>query len=317
MTKDRRSRRDGASLRQLATCDGACPAGSEAARTVAAREAEVLAREVAADLREATVDLREHAADSREEAADLREAISTPRERTLRAQEGAARSAARNCRWTGALLRQANEQLVVATVEAQSMTEMAEQTSARMTYVAAHDALTGLPNRALMADRLAQAIALAERHGEKVALMYLDLDHFKRINDTLGHSVGDQVLQSAAERLLKCVRLSDTVCRQGGDEFVVVLTEVRAVRDAALAAEKLGKAFEEPHLIGELQLDVGLSIGVSLYPDDGADGEAMLRNADTAMYHAKKNGRNRYQVFDKKMSRPGPTELAAALLRSN
>ena len=199
-------------------------------------------------------------------------------------------------------MREANEHLVVATVHAQTMTDAAEQTTAQMSHMAEHDFLTGLPNRTLLTDRLAQAIALAQRHGKKVALMYLDLDHFKHINDSLGHAVGDQLLQSVAKRLQACVRLSDTVSRQGGDEFVVLLAEVETVQDAVLTAEKLIEAMAEPHLIGGHRLHVTLSIGISLYPDDGKDVEAVVRNADTAMYHAKKSGRNSYQRFTPDMN---------------
>ena len=127
--------------------------------------------------------------------------------------------------------------------------------------------------------------------------MYLDLDNFKDINDSLGHSAGDQLLQSAAKRLEACVRHSDTVSRHGGDEFVVLLSEVEAAQDAAHAAEKLIKVMAEPHLIGDRRLSVTLSIGISLYPDDGDNVEALLTNADTAMYHAKRSGRNNYTRF--------------------
>jgi diguanylate cyclase (GGDEF)-like protein len=182
------------------------------------------------------------------------------------------------------------------------MTEAAEHATVQMSFKAERDFLTGLPNRALLSDRLAQSIALAQRHRKRVALMYLDLDNFKDINDSLGHSVGDQLLQSAARRLEACVRHSDTVSRHGGDEFVVLLSEVEAVQDAARAAEKLIKAMAEPHLIGDHRLNVTLSIGISLYPDDGDDVEAVLTNADTAMYHAKRGGRNNYKRFTSEMN---------------
>lgn len=203
---------------------------------------------------------------------------------------------------TDAQLLEANERLVIATVNAQTMTEAAEQATAQMSYMAEHDFLTGLPNRALLTDRLAQSIALAKRYGKKVALMYLDLDDFKRINDSLGHTVGDQLLQSVAKRLQQCVRLSDTVSRQGGDEFVVLLSEAKSVQDAVLTAEKLIGAMAQPHLVGGHRLHVTLSIGISLYPDNGKDIEAVVRNADTAMYQAKRNGRNNYQVFTPDMN---------------
>jgi diguanylate cyclase (GGDEF)-like protein len=127
--------------------------------------------------------------------------------------------------------------------------------------------------------------------------MYLDIDNFKNINDSLGHTVGDQLLQSIAKRLQACVRFSDTVSRQGGDEFVVLLADVENAQGAALIAQKLIEAMAQPGLIADQNLQVTLSIGISLYPDDGKDIEAVLRNADTAMYYAKKNGRNNYQVF--------------------
>ncbi len=227
----------------------------------------------------------------REQAADLRD-------QALDAQRLALDQHARG----SAQLREANERLVVASLNAQSMTELAQAATAQMAYMAEHDFLTGLPNRALLSDRLAQAIALAARHGRRGALMYLDLDHFKHINDSLGHQVGDQLLQSTATRLQGCVRLSDTVSRQGGDEFVVLLSEVSAEADVVATAEKLLKVMAEPHVIGEQRLHVSLSIGISLFPDDASDAETVMKNADTAMYQAKKNGRNIYQVFTADMN---------------
>jgi len=182
------------------------------------------------------------------------------------------------------------------------MTEAAEDATVQMSLKAERDFLTGLPNRALLTDRLAQAIALAQRHRKRVVLMYLDLDDFKDVNDSLGHAVGDQLLQSIAKRLEACVRSSDTVSRHGGDEFIVLLSEVEAAHDAARAAEKLLKALAEPHLIGDHRLNVTLSIGISLYPDDGDDGDALLASADTAMYHAKRGGRNNYKRFTPEMN---------------
>ncbi|MGD0586684.1 MAG: EAL domain-containing protein [Oryzomonas sp.] len=253
-------------------------------------------RQEAADQRQDTADLRQEAADQRQDTADLRQEAAELREETGRAiDEHSERAKAQ--------LREANENLVVATVRAQAMTEAAEQATVQMAYMAEHDILTGLPNRALMTDRLMQSIALAKRHGgKKVALMYLDLDHFKHINDSLGHEVGDRLLVSAARRLQACVRLSDTVSRHGGDEFVILLAEVEDVQDAVHIAEKLMEAMAKPHLIGDHQLHITLSIGISLYPDDGKDVETVIRNADTAMYHAKKKGRNKYQVFTPDMN---------------
>ncbi|MCU0736709.1 MAG: EAL domain-containing protein [Methylotetracoccus sp.] len=237
-----------------------------------------------------------------EQAVHRREEAVARREKALRAQEEAAMSKAELIAHNQAQLREANEHLVVATVRAQMMTEVAEQATLRMSYMAKHDFLTGLPNRSLLTDRLTQSMALAQRHGKKVALLYLDLDHFKHINDSLGHAVGDQLLQSAAKRLQACVRLSDTVCRQGGDEFVVLLAEVQTVQDAHLAAKKLIKAMAEPYYIGSHRLHVTPSIGISLYPDHGQDVETVVKNADIAMYHAKRSGRNTYQVFAPEMN---------------
>ena len=172
----------------------------------------------------------------------------------------------------------------------------------KMTYLATHDFLTGLPNRALLSERLSQALAMARRHRKQGALLFLDLDFFKHINDSLGHVAGDQLLLSAAARLQATVRGTDTVCRQGGDEFVILLTEIEQPQDAAQVAEKLLAAFTEPHLIGGHELHLTVSIGISVYPDDGTDVDTIMQNADTAMYHAKASGRNNYQFFRSEMN---------------
>ena len=178
----------------------------------------------------------------------------------------------------------------------------AKSMALKMTHLAQHDFLTGLPNRALLSERLTQAIRLAKRHRKQVALLFLDIDHFKHINDSLGHAVGDQLLESAARRLVSCVRTTDTVCRQGGDEFVILLAEIEKPRDAALIAEKLLAASALPHLIDGNELHVTLSVGISVYPDDSISNDGVLQNADTAMYHAKANGRNNYQFFKAEMN---------------
>lgn len=235
------------------------------------------------------------------EIANLHQEIATMHATAASARQEAAGRAAESA-MAEAQLREANERLVVATVDAQTMTEAAEHATAQMSYMAEHDFLTGLPNRALLTERLALAVAFAERHRKRVALMFLDLDHFKHINDSLGHAVGDQLLQATAKRLTACVRHSDTVSRQGGDEFVVLLTEIDSAQDAAVMAEKLIATMAEPHLIGEHRLLVTLSIGISIYPDDGADVDTLLRHADTAMYHAKRSGRNNFQHFVPEMN---------------
>ncbi len=171
-----------------------------------------------------------------------------------------------------------------------------------MTHTAQHDFLTGLPNRMLLNDRVNQAIALAPRHSKKVAVLFLDLDGFKHINDSLGHPIGDKLLQSIAKRLVGCVRSTDTVSRQGGDEFVVLLSEMAQQEDAAVSALRLLKAVAQAHSIDQHDLHLTTSIGVSVYPDDGGDAETLIKNADTAMYQAKENGRQSYQFFKPAMN---------------
>jgi diguanylate cyclase (GGDEF)-like protein/PAS domain S-box-containing protein len=172
----------------------------------------------------------------------------------------------------------------------------------QMTHSAQHDFLTGLPNRMLLNDRVGQAIVSASRNMKKVAVLFLDLDGFKHINDSLGHPIGDQLLQSIAKRLVNCVRGSDTVSRQGGDEFVVLLSEVAHSEDPAITARRMLQAVKGTHSIGQHDLHVTTSIGVSVYPDDGLDAETLIKNADTAMYQAKENGRQSYQFFKPAMN---------------
>lgn len=172
----------------------------------------------------------------------------------------------------------------------------------QMAHSAQHDFLTGLPNRMLLNDRVTHAIALAPRHMKKVALLFLDLDGFKHINDSLGHPIGDKLLQSVTERLVECVRGSDTVSRQGGDEFVVLLSEIEHAEDAAISARRMLHSVAEAHFINKHDLHITTSIGVSVYPDDGLDAETLIKNADTAMYQAKENGRQSYQFFKSGMN---------------
>jgi diguanylate cyclase (GGDEF)-like protein/PAS domain S-box-containing protein len=179
--------------------------------------------------------------------------------------------------------------------EAQAMVQ-------RMTHLAEHDILTSLPNRGLLDDRLEQGIALAQRHGRRLAVLFIDLDHFKHINDSLGHLIGDQLLRAVALRITPCVRNSDTVSRQGGDEFIVLLSEISHAEDAALIADKIRVAVLEPYTIASHLLHLTVSIGVSVYPEDGADPESLIQCADTAMYHAKEKGRNRSQFFKDEMN---------------
>ncbi|MDP1934815.1 MAG: EAL domain-containing protein [Nitrosomonas sp.] len=173
---------------------------------------------------------------------------------------------------------------------------------AKMAYLAQHDSLTNLPNRALLNDRITQAIELAKRRGTYLALLFLDLDNFKHINDSLGHSTGDKLLQSIAQDLSTCVRSSDTVSRLGGDEFVILLTQDKHAQDAALTADKILTVLAKPHTIAEHVLYITTSIGISVYPADGQDPETLIKNADIAMYHAKERGRNNYQFFKNDMN---------------
>ena len=167
----------------------------------------------------------------------------------------------------------------------------------KLAYMAQHDTLTDLPNRSLLNDRLGQAIGAAQRHHSALALLYLDLDRFKLINDSLGHLVGDRLLQSVALRLGECVRTTDTVSRLGGDEFVILLSEVAHEQDAAHCADKLLEAFRNPFALDDHELHVTASIGIVVHPGDGTAVETLLQNADSAMYEAKKHGRNNYQFY--------------------
>jgi diguanylate cyclase (GGDEF)-like protein len=163
--------------------------------------------------------------------------------------------------------------------------------------VALYDSLTQLPNRMLLGDRMGQAIAHAKRTESSFALMFVDLDRFKPVNDSFGHAVGDELLKSVARRLKCCVRNEDTVARNGGDEFVIVLSEVNNIKDAAKISRKIVEALNRPFHIGAHELGISCSIGISVYPVDGQDIHTLLANADTAMYRAKKEGRNAYKFF--------------------
>ena len=173
----------------------------------------------------------------------------------------------------------------------------ARATTLRMAYLAQHDSLTDLPNRSLFNDRLTEAITLTGRYRRQLAVLFLDIDRFKHVNDSLGHDIGDRLLQSIAQRLLGCVRASDTVSRQGGDEFVILLSELTHAQDATICADKILETLRTPHRIDEHDVQVTASIGIVTYPDDGADGETLLKHADFAMYHAKDSGRDNRQFF--------------------
>ena len=189
----------------------------------------------------------------------------------------------------------------------------------QMLHLAEHDALTELPNRLLLSDRLARSIALSRRYGRRLAVLFIDCDKFKHINDTLGHAIGDQVLRSIAKRLTACVRESDTVSRHGGDEFLILLSEVDHAQDAGVIAEKIVQSVSEPHNIAGHELRLTVSVGISLYPEDGQDAQSLIMRADAAMYHAKNSGRDQVGFYHPDMEVPSAqrpsieSELRAAV----
>ena len=180
--------------------------------------------------------------------------------------------------------------------------EQLEQANAQLQHVATHDSLTGLPNRLLLADRLEQAIANAERHQRRFAVMVMDLDRFKSINDSLGHLCGDELLKEAARRLAARLRRTDTLARLAGDEFVILINEITGLHDAESIASGVLADIGRPVALSGLDVHVSASIGISVYPDDGRDAETLLQHADAAMYHAKKNGRSTFQFFTSTMN---------------
>jgi len=182
---------------------------------------------------------------------------------------------------------------------------------AKMSHLAQHDFLTDLPNPVLLDDRIAQAIALARRHDKQFAVMFMDLDRFKEINDSQGHDTGDKLLQSVALRLKACVRGSDSVSRKGGDEFVVLLSEIAHAQHAVRSVEKIIAAVTATHLIAGHELRVTASIGISIYPLDGKDAQTLLKAADAAMYQAKAGGRNQYRFCRQESKRGAVVELSA------
>lgn len=181
-------------------------------------------------------------------------------------------------------------------------TSALKTTEAKLHHLAHHDALTGLPNRILFNDRLHQALSRAEREAKEVGILFLDLDHFKHVNDSLGHPVGDEMLCQVAQRLRTLLRKEDTVARLGGDEFIVLLEKLDEPGAAATVAGKMEAAFAEPFMVAGRELFAGVSIGISLYPSDGADAATLVKNADASMYRAKELGRNNYQFYTEDMT---------------
>jgi len=275
-------------------------------------EAAIRSRENLASTREDAVNLREDMAGLREDTAHLREGAIQAREGETHIREETATTRERKIRETETLktvsddqmirIQQVNARLVTATIEAQTLAEQVQAAKDQLDHLAHHDGLTDLPNRVLLQDRLGQAIELANRQGRQLAVMFMDLDQFKHINDSLGHAVGDQLLQSVAQRLVDCVRHSDTVSRQGGDEFVLLLPYIEHAEDAALSAQKIIAVLAPPHRIDRHDLHISVSIGISIYPDDGQDAGTLLKSADIAMFHAKESGRDNYKFFEQEMT---------------
>lgn len=192
---------------------------------------------------------------------------------------------------------------VVGAVMTAHDVSIARELSGKLARMALHDALTDLPNRAFLADHLTHAMAKARRDGTSIALLYVDLDHFKDVNDTYGHGIGDQLLRAVALRLLSCVRASDVVSRQGGDEFVMVLCDLSRQEDFGAVASKVIDALGARYVIDGHELHVSASIGIASFPEHATDGDALLRLADHSLYRAKYGGRNRYHVYS-----PAPVE---------
>ncbi|HUK04309.1 MAG TPA: PAS domain S-box protein [Burkholderiales bacterium] len=201
-------------------------------------------------------------------------------------------------------------ELQQANVRLQAEINERRQAESRAQHLADHDALTALPNRRLLEDRLTQALAASQRNRKQTAVMFVDLDRFKNINDSLGHAAGDVVLKECAERLVRQLREVDTICRMGGDEFVVVLPEIKRAADAANVAAKILETVAQPFLVEERELHITPSVGIAVFPDDGRDAESLIRNADAAMYHAKETGRANYQFFTEQMNQAASRRLA-------
>jgi diguanylate cyclase (GGDEF)-like protein len=265
---------------------------------VASREKSATARERAVAEREQTAGTRESIVNFREDEAEAREKDSTEREQTYRDKQYLEASLQKHI----GRLQEVNKRLVIANLDAQMLADQLRDAKAHMAHLAHHDYLTDLPNRIQLEAHLTQAIKLASRHGGKLALMFMDLDRFKVINDSLGHAIGDKLLQEVAKRLISSVRGSDTVSRQGGDEFVLLLSEVERPSDLLARIKKIHRIVTEVYTIDEHDLNIGASIGISIYPDDGVDNATLIRHADAAMYSIKDSGRNSYAFFEQKMN---------------
>lgn len=275
----------------------AAPRSSQNA-DLGSREKSAAVRESAVKMRERTADMREFAAKIREAEASSRESISDAREKANSDRDRLQKTLEEHV----ARLQDVNKRLVIANVNAQILTEQLEQAKEQMAHLAHHDPLTNLPNRIQLEENLTQAIKFAKRHGTRLGLLFIDLDRFKVVNDSLGHGIGDLLLQAVAERLLSSIRGADTVSRQGGDEFIVLLTDIEHSDELVASVEKIHRIVTEPYAVAQHTLHIGASIGVSIYPDDGTDNATLIKHADAAMYAAKESGRDSYAFFEKAMN---------------
>jgi diguanylate cyclase (GGDEF)-like protein len=207
----------------------------------------------------------------------------------------------------GLQLRLANEQLLLATLYAEASAETAASQLEALAQSSQRDELTNTPNRALLLDRLERAITMAQRRYARCAVVFLDIDHFKQINDTLGHATGDGVLQLVARRLEAAVRDSDAVGRHGGDEFLVLLTEVSRMADAVQIAKKLIDDIAAPSLVCGHLLQISVSVGIAIYPDDARDANSLIGLADAAMYRSKRRGGGSFTFHGDKPAADGPS----------
>jgi len=199
-------------------------------------------------------------------------------------------------------MAETNEQLVLAALHAESVAETAVSELGELARLGQRDPLTNLPNRLLMLDRLESAIATARRRETRIAVLFIDLDHFKRINDTLGHAIGDEALKLTARRLQSAVRDSDTVSRHGGEEFLVLLPDISQAADAVSIAQKLLAALAAPARAGEHRLHLSASIGITIYPEDAEDAQTLISRADAAMYRSKRRGAGGFEFYAQKLS---------------
>lgn len=280
-------------------------------RSISSREATAYLRETVIHSRQRVTLMRENAVLARELEVRAREDDIQGKEADLLARENSAQSGvpensgdevvAPGSEERNATLQMANEQLVITAIRLQIETAENERTKSEMIKLARYDFLTSLPNRVQLYDRIDQAVAMAKRHPAKLAVLFLDLDRFKVINDTHGHAIGDKLLQSVADRLKSSVRNTDTVSRLGGDEFVLLLSEVNEDEALELKVENILAAVGAPYSIAGHELHIGATIGISIFPQDGDDSATLIRNADTAMYFGKKSGRNTYRFYVQEM----------------